>query len=102
MIKETLAFLWKNSCSESSTLILETLNLQNSSIALLLMSNEHQTAAQQQTNKQEELRTIHQTKEKLKKERTKGERSLLWSRERKKRGKRRYGGKETAIRRFML
>jgi hypothetical protein len=30
MIKETLAFLLENSCSESSTLILETLNLQNS------------------------------------------------------------------------
>jgi hypothetical protein len=32
MIKETLAFLLENSCSESSTLVLETLNLQNSSI----------------------------------------------------------------------
>jgi hypothetical protein len=30
MIKETLAFLLENSCSESSTLILETLNLQSS------------------------------------------------------------------------
>jgi hypothetical protein len=48
MIKETLAFHTKNSCLESSTLIFETLNLQNPSIALLLLTpNEHQTEAQQ-------------------------------------------------------
>jgi hypothetical protein len=38
MIKKTLAFLLDNSCSESLTLVLETLNLQKSSIALLLTS----------------------------------------------------------------
>jgi hypothetical protein len=42
MIKETLAFLLENSCSESSTLILETLNLQSSWITLLLTSHKHQ------------------------------------------------------------
>jgi hypothetical protein len=36
MIKEPLAFLLENSCSESSTLVLETLNLQSSWITLLL------------------------------------------------------------------
>jgi hypothetical protein len=72
MIKETLAFLPKNSFLESSTLVLKTLNFQSSWIALLLTSNEHRTEAQQQINKQEELRTIHQIKEKLKKEHTKG------------------------------
>jgi hypothetical protein len=41
MIKETLAFLLENSCSESSILVLETLNLQNSSITLLLTSYKH-------------------------------------------------------------
>jgi hypothetical protein len=53
MIKETLAFLLENSCSESSTLVLETLNLQNSSIALLLTSHKHrvQNHTSKQTNK---------------------------------------------------
>jgi hypothetical protein len=41
MIKETLAFLLENSCSESSTLVLETLNLQSSWITLLLISHKH-------------------------------------------------------------
>jgi hypothetical protein len=41
MIKETLIFLLKNSCSESSTLVLETLNLQSSWITLLLTSHKH-------------------------------------------------------------
>jgi hypothetical protein len=41
MIKETLAFLLENSCSESSTLVLETLNLQSSWITLLLTSHKH-------------------------------------------------------------
>jgi hypothetical protein len=41
MIKETLAFLLENSYLESSTLILETLNLQNSWIRLLLTSHKH-------------------------------------------------------------
>jgi hypothetical protein len=67
MIKETLAFLLENSCSEFSTLILETLNLQSSWTAPLLTSHKHRTGAQQQTNKQEELRTSHQKKRKLKK-----------------------------------
>jgi hypothetical protein len=64
MIKETLAFLRENRRSESSTLILETLNLQSTWTALLLTSHEHRTKAQQRTNKQEELRTTHQTNEK--------------------------------------
>jgi hypothetical protein len=52
MIKETLAFLLENSCSESSILVLETLNLQNSSIALLLMSHKHRpNHTNKQTNK---------------------------------------------------
>jgi hypothetical protein len=67
MIKKTLAFLLVNSCSESSTLVPKTLNLQSSWITLLLTSHKHRTKAQQQTNKQEELRTTHQMKEKLKK-----------------------------------
>jgi hypothetical protein len=41
MIKETLAFLLENSCSESSTLVLKTLNLQSSWIMLLLTSHKH-------------------------------------------------------------
>jgi hypothetical protein len=64
MIKETLAFLLENSCSESSTLILKTLNLQNSSIALLLTSHKHQTQAYKQTNKREKLRTDTPNKQK--------------------------------------
>jgi aromatic-L-amino-acid/L-tryptophan decarboxylase len=40
-VKGTLAFLLENSCSDSSTFILETLNLQNSSIAVLLTSYKH-------------------------------------------------------------
>jgi hypothetical protein len=51
MIKETLAFLLESSYSKSSNLILETLNLQMSSIALLLTSNEHRAQAKKQTNK---------------------------------------------------
>ena len=39
-------------------------------------------------NKKIHLRTIHQNKRKALKERTKGQGSLLWLRERKKRGKR--------------
>jgi hypothetical protein len=57
MIKETLAFLLKNSYSESSILILETLNLQNSSITLLLTLHKHRAQAYKQANKQERLRT---------------------------------------------
>jgi hypothetical protein len=67
MIKETFAFLPKNTYSGSSTLVLETLNLQNSSIALLLTSNEHRTETQQQTIKQEQIRTHTPKKGKLKK-----------------------------------
>jgi hypothetical protein len=56
MIKETLVFLLENSCSESSILILETLNLQNSWITLLLTSHKHraeiiQTSKQTRTTK---------------------------------------------------
>jgi hypothetical protein len=57
MIKETFTFLLENSCSESSTLVLETLNLQNSWITLLLTSHKHRTQAYKQANKQEQLRT---------------------------------------------
>jgi hypothetical protein len=57
MIKKILAFLLENSCSESSALVLETLNLQSSWIAFLLTSNEHWAQAKQQTNKHEQLRT---------------------------------------------
>jgi hypothetical protein len=67
MIKETLAFLLENSCSESSTLVLETLNLQSSWIALLLTSNEHRAQAYKQINKQDQLRTNTPNKEKLNK-----------------------------------
>jgi hypothetical protein len=72
MIKETLAFLLENSCSESSTLVLETLNLQNSSIALLLTSHKHPTEAYKKANKQEQLRTDRTNKRKVLKEGTKG------------------------------
>jgi hypothetical protein len=41
MIKKILAFLLENSCSESSILVLETLNLQSSWITLLLTSHKH-------------------------------------------------------------
>jgi hypothetical protein len=67
MIKETLSFLLENSCSESSTLVLETLHLQNSSIALLLTSHKHRAQAYKQINKQEQLRTNTPNKEKLNK-----------------------------------
>jgi hypothetical protein len=56
MIKETLIFLLENSCSESSTLVLESLNLQNSWITLLLMSHKHRAQIYKQANKQEQLR----------------------------------------------
>jgi hypothetical protein len=56
MIKETLAFLLENSCSETSTLILETLILQSSWITLLLTSHKHRAQAYKQINKQEQLR----------------------------------------------
>jgi hypothetical protein len=72
MIKEILAFLLENSCSESSTLILETLNLQSSWITLLLMSHKHRTQAYKQANKQEQLRTDTTNKEKLYKSIQKG------------------------------
>jgi hypothetical protein len=65
MIKETLAFLLENSCSESSTLVLETLNLQSSWIALLLTSQKHRAQAYKQANKQEQLRIDTLTKVKL-------------------------------------
>jgi hypothetical protein len=68
MIKETLAFLLKNSCSESSTLVLETLDLQSSWIALLLTSHKHPTEAYKQANKQERLRTDIPNKKKALKE----------------------------------
>jgi hypothetical protein len=71
MIKETLAFLLENSCSESSSLVLETLNLPRSSITLLLTSHKHQTQAYKQANKQERLRTNTTNKRKALKERTK-------------------------------
>jgi hypothetical protein len=56
MIKETLAFLLKNSYSESSTLVLETLNLQRSWIA---PSNVTQASdpSIQASKQQEQLRT---------------------------------------------
>jgi hypothetical protein len=72
MIKETLAFLLENSCSESSTLVLETLNLQNSSIMLLLTSHKHRTEASKQANKQVQLRIDTSNKRKALKEHTKG------------------------------
>jgi hypothetical protein len=74
MIKETLAFLLENSCSESSTLVLvlETLNLQSSWITLLLTSHKHRAQAYKQANKQEQLRTDTTNKRKALKERTKG------------------------------
>jgi hypothetical protein len=72
MIKETLAFLLENGCSESSTFVLETLNLQSSRIILLLMSHKHRAQAYKQANKQEQLRTDTTNKRKALKERTKG------------------------------
>jgi hypothetical protein len=57
MIKEILAFLLENSYSESSTLVLETLNLQSSWITLLLTSHKHQAQAYKQANKQKRLKT---------------------------------------------
>jgi hypothetical protein len=57
MIKETLAFLLENSCSENSTLVLETLNLPRSSITLLLMSHKYRAQTYKQASKQERLRT---------------------------------------------
>jgi hypothetical protein len=68
MIKEILAFLLENSCSESSTLVLETLDLQSSWIALLLTSNKHPTEAYKQANKQEQLRIDTTNKRKALKE----------------------------------
>jgi hypothetical protein len=72
MIKKTLAFLLENSCSESSILVLETLDLQSSWIALLLTSHKHPTNAYKQANKQKQLRTDTTNKRKALKERTKG------------------------------
>jgi hypothetical protein len=57
MFKEILAFLLENSCSEPSTLVLETLNLQNFWITLLLTSHKHRVQAYKQASKQERLRT---------------------------------------------
>jgi hypothetical protein len=71
MIKETLAFLSENSCSESSTLTLETLNLQRSWITLLLTLHKHRAQAYKQANKQEQLRTDTPNKRKALKERKK-------------------------------
>jgi hypothetical protein len=65
MIKETLDFLLENSCLDSSTLVLETLNLQSSWIALLLTSHKHRVQAYKQANKQEQLRIDTPTKGKL-------------------------------------
>jgi hypothetical protein len=45
------AFLSKNGCSEFSTLVLETLNLQNSLITLFLTSNEQHNNKQTRTTK---------------------------------------------------
>jgi hypothetical protein len=72
MIKEILTFLLKNSCSESSTLVLETLNLQSSWIALLLTSHKYRVQAYKQANKQEQLRIDTPNKRKALKEQTKG------------------------------
>jgi hypothetical protein len=72
MIKETLSFLLENSCSESSTLVLGTLNLQSSWIALFLTSHKYLAQAKQQINKQEQLRTYTPNKKKALKEHTKG------------------------------
>jgi hypothetical protein len=71
MIKETLAFLLENSCLESSTPVLETLNLQNSWITLLLTSHKHRVQAYKQASKQERLRTDTTNKKKALKEHTK-------------------------------
>jgi hypothetical protein len=71
MIKETFAFLLKNSCSESSIVVLETLYLQSSWITLLLTSHKHQVQAYKQANKQEQLRTDTPYKKKALKEHTK-------------------------------
>jgi hypothetical protein len=57
MIKETLTFILEISCLESSTLVFENVNLQNSSITLLLTSHKHWAQAYKQANKQERLRT---------------------------------------------
>jgi ABC-type bacteriocin/lantibiotic exporter with double-glycine peptidase domain len=62
MIKETLAFLLENSCSESSTLVLETLNLQSSWIALLLTSDKHRAQAYKQASKQTRMTKNRYTK----------------------------------------
>jgi hypothetical protein len=71
MIKETLALLLENSCSDSSTLVLETLNLQHSWITLHLTSHKHRAQAYKEANKQERLRTDTANKRKALKERTK-------------------------------
>jgi hypothetical protein len=60
----TLAFILENNCLESSILVLETLNLQSSWIALLLTSHKHWAQAYKQTNKQEQLRTNTPNKKK--------------------------------------
>jgi hypothetical protein len=64
MIKETLAFLLENSCSESSTFVLQTLNIQSSWITLLLTSHKHPIEAYKQANKQEQLKTDRTNKRK--------------------------------------
>jgi hypothetical protein len=69
MIKKILAFLLENSCSESSTLILRTLNLQSSWIALLRSSHKHRSEAYKQASKQGQLRTNTPNKRKALKER---------------------------------
>jgi hypothetical protein len=71
MIKGTLAFFLDKNCSESSTLVLKTLNLQNSWITLLLTSHKHRAQAYKQINKQEQLRTNTPNKKKALKEHTK-------------------------------
>jgi hypothetical protein len=71
MIKKTLAFVLENSCSESSILVLETLNFQNTWITLLLTSHKHRAQAYKQANKQERGRIDTASKRKGLKERTK-------------------------------
>jgi hypothetical protein len=64
MIKETLGFLLENSCSESSTLVLETLNFQSSWITLLLTSHKYRAQVYKQASKQTRTTKNRYTKQK--------------------------------------
>jgi hypothetical protein len=71
MIKEILAFLLESGSSESSTHVLETLNLQSSWITLLLTSQKHRSEIIQPSKQTRTTKNRYTNKNKVLKERKK-------------------------------